>query len=912
MDINESIINNFNKHGFSQLTVIQKKGISLLSNRVNCLLAAPTGSGKTEAAIIPIITLISSNNSQNKGIKAIYVTPLRSLNNDVLRRIVKYANSENLQVEIRHGDTSQSTKKRIKDNPPDILITTPESLSIILTIEKIVEAMKSLEWIIVDEIHEVFPNERGIDLSLCLERLQLVSSNQLVRVGLSATIGNLHETAKFLVGKNNKCAIIIDKSKREYDLDVKFVPGSLNDVSIFIIDYVTKLNLNGSILLFTNTRDEAEYLGSYLKRNSSFSIDIHHGSLSKNMREETESKLRTATTELVVCTSSLELGLDIGSVEFVIQYGSPRQISKLMQRIGRSRHAKRLSAKGLLITNTYDDKLEILSLIRNMKKGIIEEFDMHKNSLDVLAHHIVGMSLQNKKFIDIQYVYDIFTKSHPFRNLSFSDFEACLDLLDRNKIILYSKENQRYTRRIKSYKYYYETYSSIPDFQKFSVIDSIRKRVIGTLDQKFVGDYGEKGNVFVLKGSQWKILSIDESRFEIYVEPLFSITINIPHWIGEMIPVDYIVAKEVGMIRNEVIYKKTESDISSPINEFYNSYKIIPDSNNIVIEYSRQNNILVIHSTFGTKINNTLASLFSTLLSSKLGYVVETKSDAYRILLSSVARISLSSIIEVFNDEYLDLYSILVASFNGTYQINWKVWSVAKRFGMIEKKAIYDKKIARMIYDRYAKTPISKESIRELIHDKYDLENTFEIIQNVKTGKLKVHWFDVTHFSNLCNPILEHSKSFTSNPISIQKGLLELLKERLKKTKQRLICIRCGKWNRIFETDQLEDKLICPLCKSHLITCTYWSDNDLPIIISKKIVGKNLTNDENHKFDRAWKVASLINNFGKYAVVVLSGYGIGADTAARILRDYVDDEELYKQIFNAERQYIMTRNFWKD
>ncbi len=912
METHDSILKNFNKHGFNSLTVIQKKGISLLSNRVNCLLAAPTGSGKTEAAIIPIITLLSMKKPQNNGIKAIYVTPLRSLNNDVLRRITKYANSENLEVEIRHGDSSASTKKRIKDNPPDILITTPESLSIILTIKKIIDAMKSLEWIIIDEIHEVFPNERGIDLSLCLERLQLVSSNTLVRVGLSATIGNLRETAKFLVGKNNKCAIIVDKSKREYDLDVKFIPGSLNDISIFIIDYVTKLNSNGSILLFTNTRDEAEYLGSHLKRNSSFSIDIHHGSLSKILREETESKLRTGKTEIVVCTSSLELGLDIGSVELVIQYGSPRQISKLMQRIGRSRHAKRLSAKGLLVTNIYDDKLEILSLIRNMKKGLMEEFKMHENSLDVLAHHIVGMVLQNKDYFDIKYVYDIFTKSYPFRKLSFSDFESCLDLLDRNKIILYSKEEQRYTRRIKSYKYYYETYSSIPDFQKFSVVDSISKRMIGTLDQKFVGDYGEKGNIFVLKGSQWKILSIDESRFEIYVEPLFGGTINIPHWIGEMIPVDYIVAKEVGIMRNDLIYKQTESDVLSPIHEFYDLYKVIPDQNNLVVEHSRLNNSLVIHSTFGTKINNTLATLFSTLLSSKLGYVVETKSDAYRILLSSTARISLSHLKEVFNDEYLDLYSILVASFSGTYQINWKVWSVAKRFGMIEKKAVYDKKIARMIYDRYSKTPVSKESIRELIHDKYDLENTFNIIHEIKIGNLKLHWFDATNFSKLCNPILEHSKSFSSHPVSIQKGLLELLKERLKKTKQKLICIRCGKWNRVFSTNDLQDKLICPLCKSHLITCTYWSDTELSNIITKKISGKNLTSDENHKFDRAWKVASLINNFGKYAVIVMSGYGIGADTAARILRDYIDEDELYKQIFNAERQYIMTRNFWKD
>jgi ATP-dependent Lhr-like helicase len=237
---------------------------------------------------------------------------------------------------------------------------------------------------------------------------------------------------------------------------------------------------------------------------------------------------------------------------------------------------------------------------------------------------------------------------------------------------------------------------------------------------------------------------------------------------------------------------------------------------------------------------------------------------------------------------------------------------VAKRFGMISREAIYDKKIARMIYDRYAKTPISKESIRELIHDKYDVTQTQKVLSNIKDGNIKLHWLETTEFSDLSKPILEHSAKFSATPLNIEKGIIELIKERLEKTKHRLICIRCGKWERIIETKEIPETISCPTCRSKLITATFWSDNDLAKTILKRLNGSKLSTDENHKFDRAWKVASLINNFGKKALIVLAGYGIGADTAARILRNYIDDDGIFRGIYEAERQYVTTRGFWND
>ncbi|MFL6523807.1 MAG: DEAD/DEAH box helicase [Nitrososphaera sp.] len=905
------IISKFQKEGFSSLTTIQRKVLPIISRKINCILVAPTGSGKTEAAILPVFTMLARQNSGAGTIRAIYITPLRALNNDVLRRIIQYAQSEGLRVEIRHGDTTALARKKIVENPPDVLITTPESLGIILTNEKMLVALKGLQWAIVDEVHELVSNERGAHLSISLERLQAVSSQSITRIGLSATVGNLKQTAQFVCGSDRHSAILVDPASRGYDIDVQFVNGSLNNVGHFVTDYVRTNSIKGTVLLFTNTRDEAEYLGTILKNQSDIKVDVHHGSLSKEMREETEHTLRSGMAGIVVCTSSLELGLDIGSVDLVIHYGSPRQVSKLMQRIGRSRHNQRSFAKGLIVTNNPDDEIESLAIIRRMKKGSIEEQKIHESALDVIAHHLVGLAMQTRDPVNVDDAYEIVTQAYPFRNISIFDIESCLDLLAGHNVIKYDRESHTYTRKIKAYKYYFENVSMIPYVLKFEVVDSISKRRIGTLDQQFVGDYGEKGNVFVLKGSQWRILSVDEARLVVNVEPLHGAAINIPYWVGEMIPVDFKTAEEVGVIRNQAASGKIK--LSTPIMEStFKALKVIPDSKNIVVENYISRNMLVMHCTFGSKVNNTIASILSTILSSQIGYIVESRSDAYRIMFTSSARISQGRIESALSDVY-DLEPILVAALTGTHNINWKVWMVAKRFGMISKEAVYDKKVARMIYDRYSKTPVSAESIRELVHDKYDISQTQQVLDGIKQGKITIHWLEVNEFSDLAKPIIEHSaKMAGAMPLSIEKGVIELVKERLEKTKHRLVCIRCGTWERVMETRDVPEEISCPHCRSRLVSATFWSDDEMSKIIRNRLAGVKLTPEQNHKFERAWKVASLVNNFGKTALVVLSGHGIGADTAARILRNYVDDENVYRSIYEAEKQYVITRGFWSD
>jgi len=896
----------FHSLGFEQLTDIQKRSLPIIYQKIDSLVIAPTGSGKTECSVIPTFSQIKKTKKEGK-IKLLYITPLRSLNRDVFRRIAKYAELDDLTIQVRHGDTSQSLRKKISDSPPDVLITTPETLVILLTQQKMLTALSELERVIVDEVHELLASERGSQLSISLERLQLNSNQKITRTGLSATIGNIEDAGHFLVGTKKPCKIIRDKSMRKYDVEVKFVKGSISEVADSIIHYIEKSDINSPVLLFTNTRGESEFLASILREKTLMNIELHHGSLSKQVREETESILRSGASGIVVCTSSLELGLDIGSVELVIHYGSPRQVSKLMQRIGRSKHFRNSSARGLVITNSPDDEFETKAILDRIKNSSIEEQKIHNESLDVLAHHLVGLSLQMGE-LSIDFAYKIIKQAYPFRNLTLDEFCNVLEILDQIYILSFDKKKMKYWKTRKAFRYYFENLSTIPDILKFKVFDSVGKKLIGSLDQRFVGDFGEQGNIFVLRGLQWRILNVDEKSLQVNVEPIKSGGKKVPYWEGENIPVDFATAQKVGLLR-----KKVRDGSLSMINQTISNldFDVTPDEKTIVVESLRTEGTVVIHACFGTRINSTLATILSSLLSSVLGYTVESRSDAYRIVLTSNSRIHKKIFVEALIEKF-DINDVVSASLTGTHNINWRTWCVAKKFGMVERGSIYDRKTGHFIYEQYQTTPLVKEALRELFHDKFDLLGTDKILTRIKNNEIQIEWIDVVKFSKLAEPLLDHTTKYYSSPANVDKAILDEVKKRLLKTKHRLICARCGKWQLSIVTGEFEKrpkKLICKYCKGRQITATYYSDYDLVKIIQKNHKSKKLSLEENHKFKRAWKVASLIETFGNNAITVLSGYGVGADTAARILRNMVDEEYMYKQIYEAERQYVMTRGF---
>ena len=303
--------------------------------------------------------------------------------------------------------------------------------------------------------------------------------------------------------------------------------------------------------------------------------------------------------------------------------------------------------------------------------------------------------------------------------------------------------------------------------------------------------------------------------------------------------------------------------------------------------------------------------LLSSLLSSTLGYRVDARSDAYRICLSSKKRISEKNIIDELTDQF-SIYNIMTTALKNTNDMNWKTWCVAKQFSVVERGAAYTTKAANIIYKQFEDGPIVKEALRELFHDKFDLPNTENILAKIKDKEIIISWIDTNKFSSLADPILDNTTKSFPSPANIDKSILDLVRKRLAKTQHRLVCARCGIWQQVVNSEDMPSPLRCKYCKGRQITATYFSDLDLQKIIQKNHRGKKLSQEEVYKYRRAWKVSSLLENFGKTALTVLSGYGVGADTAARILRNMTDDENLCKQIMTAEKQYALTRGFWDD
>ena len=909
--LDPTISKKFKSIGFEELTEIQKEAIPEILEEKNCLIIAPTGSGKTECATIPIFSKLKTR-KVSKKIKALYITPLRALNRDVFKRIINYAENENLKIEIRHGDTSQANRKRIADNPPDILITTPETLVNLLSQKKHLDALSDLEWVIIDEVHELLASERGSQLCLSLERLQIKSKNQIHRIGLSATVGNPEEAGRFLVGTDRKFQLIHDTSLRNYDVDVVFVDGIMDDVAVKIIEYIKKEQIISPVLLFTNSRGESERLSSILKQKTSINVELHHGSLSRQVREETEDMLRDGKSGIVVCTSSLELGLDIGSVELVIHYGSPRQVSKFMQRIGRSKHDRGDSARGLIITENADDEFEIQAIIERIKEGSIEEQKIHHGSLDVLAHHLVGLSMQVGN-VPIEAALKLTKLAYPFRDISLEEFFDVLEILALRDLIIFNDDKTEYKKNTAFFatKYHFQNLSTIPDILKFKVVDTIENKFIGTLDQRFVGDL-DKDQIFVLRGSQWRVLNIDEKSFKINVLPIRSSQeIPVPKWEGVNIPVDFKTANKVGAFRTKVQNGslKMMNNIISNLD-----FPKVPDEKTIVIESHRlpQKSVLILHSCFGTKINSTLKVILETLLDASLASRVKSSSDAYRILLSVESRFTKKHITDVFLSDF-DINEIMSVALKGKNDVTWKTFCVGKKFGFYDRSDVYVKNEIRYDFERNIDTPLVKEAFRELFHEKFDLEGAQRIIDLIKENKIQVEWVDVDKFSKLAEPVLDQTVMSYTNPANIDKEMLLKVKTRLMQTKQRLICVRCGLWQQVMTPNETHP-LRCKYCKGQQITCTYEYDHELVKIIQKKHQGKKLTPDENKNFQKAWKVSSLLSSFGKTALIVMAAYGVGPDTGARILKNRVegDDDYLIKQIIIAEKTYTLTRGFWKD
>ncbi len=826
---------------------IQKLAIPAILDGKNSLIIAPTGTGKTYAAVLPVLDLFLSARGSEKshGISILYVTPLRALNRDLLRRLSEIGKDLDIDIQVRHGDTPPRIRTLQSKFPPDMLITTPETLQAILPGKRMKIHLKSLRWLIVDEIHELVTDKRGVQLSVALERLEELVGKPFQRIGLSATIGDLENVANFLVGNNRDVQVLKAADVKKLRVDVEFITPSKTDnakaselgippTTVSRIKRICQLiNQHKSSLIFTNTREHAEALGVQIQAIcGEIPVKVHHGSLSREIREEVEQSFQTGSTKSVVCTSSLELGIDIGSVDFIIQYMSPRQATRLIQRVGRSGHKVEAESRGCIVSAWADDILESLVIVDHSQKEILEPAKIHTNALDVLAHQIVGLALDLRQ-TTLENVYRIITRAYPYKDLQPEEFTATVQQLVNERIIRV-RDGRLGPIFPKAFLYYYENLSVIPNVKKYTVIDFVRKRKIGTLDQEFVARRCKSGTEFVMHGQTWKIIVVNEPELTVQVEPTDPSLKAIPSWEGEIIPVDFLVATRVGELRQAFAERLNTTQITehedSKINELavtkvmdtirlQKSQYPIPTNKRIVIENFE--NCTVIHSCFGNLVNETFAIVLATLLNAKLGVSIVTQTDAYRIALISPYRIEPTLVAtELAKLTPEDLKSVLDQAIERTDLFAWRSWHVAKRFGAVQKSADYKSSRGKLLADVYKGSPIGQETRREIYLEKLDLNNALAVLTEIHNHAITIEV--VEQKGEICSPlaipmidkILPHEMLRPALPTS---SLVEIIKQRLESHMVRLVCIFNADWDAIRIVKTLPETIKCPHCRSTLV-----------------------------------------------------------------------------------------------
>ncbi len=933
------------ERGFDKPTSIQSQGIPPIIKGENTLLIAPTGVGKTESVMFPIFDEFVKDRKKRelKPISILYITPLKSLNRDLLKRIMWWSERLDFDVSVRHGDTSQYERTMQAANPADMFITTPETLQAILVGSKMREHLRNVRWIVIDEVHELVSSKRGVQLSTGMERLKnLISPNNkrgLQIVGLSATVGSPEKVAEFITA-GGKCRIINAEENKKVDIKVESPRPVTNDRkvsdNIFVpTETVARLRRindliqkNSSVLTFTNTRQFAEVLSSRLKvMDKSLSIETHHSSLSKHVRIEAEDRFKNQKLKSLVCTSSLELGIDIGSIDLVLQYMSPRQVSKLLQRVGRSGHTITKETNGIIISTDSEDCFESTIVAKLGKERKIENTDIYGKSLDVLGHQIVGLALEEYN-IPLDKAYNIIKKAIPFRNLTRDEFINVARLMQKlGYIWVGSKFDDCVTlrRRKDSWIYYYQNLSTIPDVKNYRIIDIVTNKPVGTLDAEFIALHGVPGTSFIVKGQSWKIIDVGER--DIMVEPESNIQAAIPAWEGELIPVPFDVAQGVGRLRKEIAdmitSKEEQKNIIKRITEDYpvtsdvalKMYKsiakqlkfgLVPDHRNVLAEYWEDH--VVLHTHFGSLVNETIGRVLAMLLTNKIGSV-GLQTDPYRIMIK-VPGYQYKEVVNTFMGMGpSEIRGLLEISLPNEEIFTWRFIHVSQRLGIIARNADYGKAYFRKIIEVYFKQPPYLEALHEIFQEKLDVEKSMEIMEMIYDGKIKIK--TMQGLSPLGEAGLSRKFEIVA-PKKPDREIFDLFKKRLLSTKMGLVCMNCGEIFSSYSIENIPDEIKCRQCAAKLIGyAPQRYVREASKMVKKFLKGGDLDKEEKKHHKMMMDSASMVLNHGKDAVLVLAGRGVGPKTAGRIIRKNVKDDDLLAAILEEEKRFARTKRFWK-
>jgi len=880
------------KRGFEDLSETQTRAIPCLLEGRHLVLIAPTGTGKTESAMIPVFNALVQQGGP--GIRALYITPLRSLNRDILSRMEWWCKELHLTIGVRHGDTPTAMRRRQALSPPDLLITTPETVQALFMGVQLRKGLRNVQYVIVDEIHELAGSKRGAQLSIALERL-VEYGGEFQRIGLSATVGNPHEIGTFLCGAR-PCTVVNIPAAPHLSIGVRYAG---EEFSAQAASVGTCLDRFPSSLVFVNTRVTAEALGHQLYERGD--VEVHHGSLSREVRIDAEDRFKSGAIRALICTSSMELGIDIGHVEHVVQFGSPREVARLIQRTGRAGHRLHATSHGTILAVGFDDLLESLVIARMAQSNECENVVPHTMAADVLANQVAALAVEYGE-IALTRVRTIIGRSS-----CYSAPEPLLDdvigQMTTHRLIRI--EGERIIRTARARRYLSDNLSMIHDERKMSIFDIIARKTVGTLDESFVVSWIHTGAVFITKGQLWRVLDIQEDR--IMVEPARKTKGELPSWEGEQIPVPCPVAREVGALRRTGEFERYTSETSSLqfLKEFMHRAQVersrIPSDRLITIENSPDG--VVCNTCFGHKVNEALARALSILLSARYGTTVGIEIGAYRILLrlpSTIGPTDVKELLLSLAPEYIE--GVLTLALKRTALFRWKLVQVAKKFGAIERDADYERISINRLIDLFEGTVVAREAYRELFSEYMDVRGATEVLRSIDQGTIQVETGLLSLFGR---EGLFSSKDVIPPPVADQ-AVIATLKRRLDQDHVILCCMNCHRWHSKTVVSRVPERPQCPQCGARLIAAVKpWEDEYCTIPLKKQ-----KTEDERAIEARLLKNANLVLTHGRKAVTALAGRGVGPDAAIRILSTLAEGDAFYREILKAERNFIRTHRFW--
>ncbi|XES76200.1 MAG: DEAD/DEAH box helicase [Candidatus Bathyarchaeia archaeon] len=943
--------------GFTQPTLPQTLAFPPVLAGKNVLLIAPTGTGKTEAVLLPVFSRLIEKKAQGhepKGIQIIYITPLRALNRDMLKRLTFWSQQLDLSVDVRHGDTEMKIRRKQARQPPQMLVTTPETLQAILPGSQMRRHLSNIECVIVDEVHDLAESKRGVQLTLALERLFDAAQHEFQRIGLSATVGNPEQVGKFIAGTSREVTVVqavLAKNYRylvqhptptEKDFELAGKLETSAEAAARIRALTDLIDTHKSTLVFVNSRTIAEMLGHKMSMLNRPDIAVHHGSLSKEERVSIEDSFKVGTLKAIIATSTLELGIDIGNVDLTVQYMSPRQVSSLIQRVGRSGHSLERLSEGVLVTVYPDDTLESIAAVENAQANRIEPVLIHENALDVLAHQVAGV-LMDQQTTTAKQLEETVHQAYPYRNLSEKQLVEVVDFLaSLHKLRLETTTEGKVLRKTgRTREYYYGNLSMIPDERRYPVINVLSDRKIGTLGDEFMALDARVGLHFIIRGKVWRIVQIEEETGTVHVVPAEDPFAAIPGWDGEMLPVPFGLAQQTGAEREKIgkllkegkpvedvaaelaaelqTDKATLMETVTEIDEHQKEGAPLPTQSRILLEaYDRY---LIMHACFGEVVNRTLAGVFDSVLSER-EVITGWWADGYRILVETPRKLSRREVEELpqtlFNltDEQVD--AAFERYVHAKFPFAYKMKFVAERFGALPRGKTMSPERQAKLRASFENTPVYEETLREAMLEKADLTKAKQVLHEIQEGKIAV---SPLKRKEKPTPLAYHILAQYADiselmaPERVILSNIDRMKNAIDARTVTLQCMNCGNWTAQSRVGKLADEPQCGDCGSRLLTLLYPSQDPKKMQrdLQKRRRGDELSPEELKELTQARRKADLILSYGKQAVRALQVKGVGAETASRILgKMHPNQDDFYTDLLKAKIQYLRTREYWGD